>query len=126
MRSIASRLRRLEKVAAPVRFPALKVRFEGPGSEKLQQLNEGETDEDTHVMVVRFVAAKYRRPVEPSPYRQVNTDYPKDSPLSTALFFDPRCYSYRFKDGHQMSELSKHISERSRASLFRLPPQTLP
>jgi hypothetical protein len=64
MRSIASRLRRLERIAAPARFPALKVRFEGPGSEKLQQPDDGEVDEDTNVMVVRFVAAKDGRPVE--------------------------------------------------------------
>ena len=58
MRSLASRLRRLEKVITPVRLPRVAVRFEGPGRENLPQSDEGEVDENTTVFTVRFVAAK--------------------------------------------------------------------
>ena len=64
MRNLAGRLRRLEKVATPARIPRIVLRFEGPGSEKLPQSEEGEIDEYTKVITVRFVSAKDGRPVE--------------------------------------------------------------
>jgi len=61
MRSIASRLSRLEKIAPPARLPRIIVRFEGPGSENLPQPNEDEMDENTRVITVQFVEATCSR-----------------------------------------------------------------
>ena len=66
MRSIASRLRRLENLTTPERLSRILVRFEGPGSENFPQPNEDEYDETNPVITVRFVAAKDGRPVESS------------------------------------------------------------
>ena len=43
------------------------VRYEGPGSETLRQPAPEEIDGATTVIVVRYVGAKDRRPVEDQP-----------------------------------------------------------
>jgi hypothetical protein len=66
MRSIASRLRRLENITTPERRSRVLVRYEGPGSENLPEPNEEDYYDATTVITVRFVAAKDGRPVESS------------------------------------------------------------
>jgi hypothetical protein len=61
--SFARRVLKLERRMAPKHPPRIVVRYEGPGSEEFPQ-PDGEVDENTTVIVVRFVEAKDGRPVE--------------------------------------------------------------
>ena len=65
IKTLARRLERLKQRVSPTTGrPRVIVRFRGPGSEELPQLNEDEIDENTTVITVTSVAAKDGKPVE--------------------------------------------------------------
>jgi hypothetical protein len=64
MKTLSRRLRRLEERFAPKGQNRLVIRYEGPGSEGFAQPKEEDIDENTSVLVVRFVPAKDGRPRE--------------------------------------------------------------
>ena len=61
--SLARRVSKLERRMAPKHPPRIVVRYEGPGDRKSPEPEE-EVDENTRIIVVRFVEAKDGRPVE--------------------------------------------------------------
>jgi len=63
---LAKRLAKLEELTIPRRANRMLLRFEGPGSEGLVQPTQEEIDEGLPVLVVRIIAARDGRPLEPS------------------------------------------------------------
>ncbi len=64
--NLARRLAKLEENTIPRRSNRMLVRFEGPGSEGLQQPTGDEITQGLPVLIVRFVAARDGRPLEAS------------------------------------------------------------
>ena len=62
MKTLGRRLRRLEERFTPQVERRRVVRFEGPGSEGFAQPREEDIDENTRIIVVRFVSARDGRP----------------------------------------------------------------
>jgi len=61
--NFAKRVLKLERQLAPVLPPRIVVRYEGPGDRKSPESGE-KIDENTRVVVVRFVAARDGRPAD--------------------------------------------------------------
>jgi len=61
--NFAKRVLKLERQLAPALPPRIVLRYEGSGSQKFSEQGE-EIDENTRVVVVRFVAARDGRPAD--------------------------------------------------------------